>query len=78
MRHDGELSAPEEDSMKQELVERLRDLAEEVEQAEGGILFLPMDEKELADAVKAMVDGGTVPNKAIGKLLYYVADMAEE
>jgi len=25
-----------------------------------------------------MVDGGTVPNKAIGKLLYYVADMAEE
>ena len=64
--------------MDQELVEKLRDLAEEVEQSEGGILFVLTDEKAIAEAAKAMVDGGTVPCKQIGALLYYIADMAEE
>jgi hypothetical protein len=64
--------------MNQELVERLRDLAKEVEHSEGNLLFVSTDEKAIAEAAKAMVDGGTVPYKLIGAMLYYVADMAEE
>lgn len=71
-------SSKQEDSMNQELVERLRDLAEEIEQAESGILFVSTDEKELVEAAKAMVEGGMVSYKVIGTIMYYIADMAEE
>ena len=64
--------------MNQELVERLRDLAKEVEQAEGDLLFVSAEERAIVEAAKAMVDGGRVPYKVIGAMLYYVADMAEE
>ena len=64
--------------MTQELVERLRDLAKEVEQSEGDILFVSTDQKELAETAKALVQGGTVPYRVIGAMLYYIADMAEE
>ena len=64
--------------MDQELVERLRDLAKEVEQAAGDILFVSTDQKALVDAATALVHGGTVPYKVIGEMLYYIADMAEE
>jgi hypothetical protein len=64
--------------MDQDLVERLRDLALEVQESEGDILFVSTDEKAIADAAKAMVDGGKVSCKVLGSLLYYIADMAEE
>ena len=64
--------------MNQELVERLRDLAKEVEQADGDLLLVPTEEKAIIEAAKAIVDGGTVPYKVIAAMLYYVADMAEE
>ena len=64
--------------MNQELVERLRDLAVEMEQSEGDILFVSTDEKAIVEAAKALAEGGKVSHKVVGTLLYYVADMAEE
>lgn len=64
--------------MDQELVERLRDLALEVEQSGGDILFVSTDEKTIVEVAKALAEGGKVSHKVIGTLLYYVADMAEE
>ena len=64
--------------MNQELVERLRELAKEVEQTEGDLLLVSTEERAIAEAAKAMADGGRVPYKVIGAMLYYLADMAEE
>jgi hypothetical protein len=64
--------------MDQELVETLRDLAKEVEQSEGGIVFVSTENTAIVEAAKAMVHGGTVSYKFIGEMLYYIADMAEE
>ena len=64
--------------MNQELVERLRDLAEEWEQLEGDVLFVSTDEKVIVETAKALVHGGTVSCKDIGAMLHFVADMAEE
>jgi hypothetical protein len=64
--------------MNRELVARLRDLAKEVEQLEGDLLFVSTDERAIVEVAKAMVDGGTVPYKVIGAMPYYVADMAED
>ena len=64
--------------MNQELVEKLRDLATEVERVDGDLLFVATDERAIVEVAKAMVDGGTIPCKIIGAMLYYVADMAEE
>ena len=66
------------DSMNQELVERLRELAKEVEQTEGELLLVSTEERAIVEAAKAMAVGGTVPYKVLGAMLYYVADMAEE
>ncbi|MGO8749607.1 MAG: hypothetical protein ACLQNE_26930 [Thermoguttaceae bacterium] len=64
--------------MNRELVERLRDLAEEVGRSDGGILFVSTDETVIVETAKAMVQGGMVSYKDIGTMLYFVADMAEE
>ena len=64
--------------MDQELVERLRNLAVEMEQSEGDILFVSTDEKAISEVAKALVEGGKVSRKIVGALLYYIADMAEE
>jgi len=64
--------------MNQELVKRLRELAKEVEQSEDAILFVSLDQTVLIESVNAIVQGGTVPYKDIGALLYYIADMAED
>jgi hypothetical protein len=59
-------------------VERLRDLALEVEKSEGDILFLSPEEEAITGAAKTLLDGGKVSYKVLGSLLYYIADMAEE
>jgi hypothetical protein len=64
--------------MNQELVERLRDLAKEVEQSQGDIVFVSTDQKPIVETATALEHGGQVPFKVIGALLYYIADMAEE
>ena len=64
--------------MNQELVERLRDLADDVGRLDGGILFVSTDEAAIVAAANAIVRGGTVSHKVIGAMLYYIADMAEE
>jgi hypothetical protein len=64
--------------MDQELVERLRDLALEVEQMEGDILFVSTKEKPIVEVANALVHGGRLSYKVVAALLHYVADMAEE
>jgi len=58
--------------------EVLTGVAQELEKAQGRIIFSPPPTKEIAGTIVMVLQGGMVTSKELGQLLWYVADVLED